>query len=204
MEFRVAIAADVDAVTDTIRLAFQEDPVWGPSLALPSGGTDHLQPFWKIYVEGGMRFSTVFVVGDPGGIAQAVAVWTPPGETELSEAQEAAIADLTSGLFPPERSAQLFELYDRFDAAHPHDVQHYYLGLLATHPEFRGHGIAQQLLAANLAHWDARGVPSYLESTNPANLHRYRRAGFESVASFRAVLTDNDISTMWRASRASA
>jgi GNAT superfamily N-acetyltransferase len=201
MDFRVATAADVDAITDTIRLAFADDPVWGPALVLPDGSTDHLDPFWRIYVEGGMRFGTVFVTGEPGEIVQSTAVWTPPGEAELSEEQEAAITNLITVAFPPDLASSLFELYDRFDAAHPHDVPHAYLGLLATHPDFRGHGIAQQLLAANLAEWDGHGVPSYLESTNPANLHRYRRAGFEENGQFHAVLDDAPITTMWRQPR---
>jgi GNAT superfamily N-acetyltransferase len=202
MEIRVATEVDIEAVTDTIGLAFMDDPVWGPSLVLPDGSTDHLDPFWRLYVEGGMRFSTVFVVGEPGGIAQATAVWTPPGETELSEEQEAEIVQLVNGTFPPDLAAKMFELYDRFDAAHPHHGPHACLGLLATHPDSRGHGIGQQLLAANLADWDARGIPSYLESTNPANLRRYRRAGFEAVGTFSAVLDHAEITTMWRDARA--
>jgi ribosomal protein S18 acetylase RimI-like enzyme len=198
MEHRVATSDDVDAVTETIRLAFLNDPVWGPALALPDGSTDHLEPFWRLYVEGGMRFSTVFVVGEPGGTVQSAAIWTPPGETELSDEQDAAITDLISSVFPVRLAAGLVELYDRFEAAHPHDVPHAYLGLLATHPEFRGHGIGQRLLAGTLAEWDAHSVPSYLESTNPENLHRYVRAGFEPRGEFFAVLEKSLITTMWR------
>jgi GNAT superfamily N-acetyltransferase len=198
MDFRVVTNADVDAVTRTIRLAFMDDPVWGPWLVRPDGGTDHLDPFWRLYVEGAMRFSTAFVTGEVGGIAQAISVWTPPGETELSDAQEEELERLVLETFPPDHAARMFELFDRFEAAHPRGTPHAYLGLLATHPDYRGRGIGQQLLAANLAEWDARGIPSYLESTNSANLHRYRRAGFESVGTFDAVLDDVVITTMWR------
>jgi GNAT superfamily N-acetyltransferase len=198
MEFRVATDADIDGVTDTIRLAFLDDPVWGPAMMLPDGGTDHLDPFWRIYALGGLRSSTLFVLGEPGGIVQATAVWTPPGETELSEEQEAQLTQLITDTFPADLAGRMFELYDRFDAAHPHDTPHAYLGLLATHPNYRGHGIGQQLLAATLADWDAEGIPSYLESTNPANLHRYRRVGFERHGTFDAVLDSAEITTMWR------
>jgi GNAT superfamily N-acetyltransferase len=198
MEHRVATRDDIDAVTDTIRLAFADDPVWGPALALPDGSTDQLTAFWRIYAEGGLRFSTLYVVGEPGGVVQTVAVWTPPGESELSEEQDAEIEQLIRDTYPAERAAALFELYGRFEAAHPHDVPHAYLGLLATHPDYRGRGIGQRLLAANLVDLDARGVPAYLESTNPANLHRYVRAGFDPYGEYRAVLDDALITTMWR------
>jgi GNAT superfamily N-acetyltransferase len=146
-----------------------------------------------------MRFSTAFVTGEVGGIAEAIAVWTPPGETELSDEQEEELEQLVRDTFPQDLTAKMFELFDRFEAAHPRGTPHAYLGLLATHPDHRGRGIGQQLLAANLAAWDTRGVASYLESTNPANLHRYRRAGFEPAGTFDAVLDDAIITTMWRA-----
>ena len=37
MDFRVAVAADVDAVTETITLAFRDDPIWSVALARPDG-----------------------------------------------------------------------------------------------------------------------------------------------------------------------
>jgi GNAT superfamily N-acetyltransferase len=90
------------------------------------------------------------------------------------------------------------ELYERFEANHPTSPEHAYLSLLATHPDHRGHGFGQQLLAANLAAWDRLAVPAYLESTNPANDHRYERAGFRRAGGFRAVRDDAPITTMWR------
>ena len=96
MEFRVATEADVDAVTDTVRLAFLADPIWGPALTRPDGSTDHLDAFWRLYVEGGLRFSTVFMLDD----ASAVAIWIPPGETELSDEQAVELDRLVHEKFP--------------------------------------------------------------------------------------------------------
>jgi GNAT superfamily N-acetyltransferase len=197
MDFRVADETDVDAVADTLRGAFLDDPVWGPALELPSGSTAHLDPFWRIYVRGGLRLSGVYLTG----AAAAISIWTPPGSSELSPEQEGELDALIAEYFPPDVAAPLLELYDRIDAAHPHDREHAYLGLLATNPASRGLGLGQQLLAENLADLDARGVPAYLESTNPANLHRYRRAGFEPFGTFSAVLDDAVVTTMWREPR---
>lgn len=198
MEFRVATDADVDAVTDTIRLAFRDDPIWGPALTRPDGSTEHLDAFWRLYVRGGLRFSTVFMLAD----ASAVAVWIPPGETELSDELDAELQRLVYENFPGGPATSMFELYDRMERAHPWSIPHAYLSILATHPDHRGHGIGQQLLAANLVDWDAQGVPSYLESTNPGNLHRYERAGYRAVDTVVAVLDDAVITTMWRDPRA--
>jgi GNAT superfamily N-acetyltransferase len=89
-------------------------------------------------------------------------------------------------------------LYERFDASRAPLAEHYYLSLLATHPDHRGRGVGQALLGADLALWDAAGVHAYLESTNPGNDHRYMRAGFRPIGGFRAVRDDAWISAMWR------
>jgi len=93
---------------------------------------------------------------------------------------------------------RLAELYERFEANHPQHEEHAYLSLLATHPDHRGRGIGQRLLGENLEIWDRAGVPCYLESTNPANDHRYERAGFRRLGGFTAVLDGAPVTTMWR------
>ena len=74
---------------------------------------------------------------------------------------------------------EVLEVLARFDGAHPRDVPHYYLSIVGTHDDHRGHGIGEALLAENLQRVDAEHMPAYLESSNPANLKRYRRLGFE-------------------------
>ena len=132
--------------------------------------------------------------------ASAVSVWIPPGRSELSDAQEAAVENLVRASLEPAAARSMFELRQRFAANRPRGEPHAYLSLLATHPDHRGQGIGQRLLAEDLARLDANGMPAYLESTNPGNDHRYERAGFETVGGFRAVLDDAPISTMWRPS----
>jgi GNAT superfamily N-acetyltransferase len=190
---------DIDPVTATLTLAFVQDPVWGVALGRPDGSTDHHAAFWRLYVEGALRYSTVFMTEN----ASAVSVWIPPGGTELSNAGEEALERLVKATLEPSAAAALHELWQRFNSNHPRGEPHAYLSLLATHPDHRGRGVGQRLLAADLARWDADDVPAYLESTNPANDHRYERAGFGRIGGFRAVLDDAPISTMWRRARAS-
>jgi GNAT superfamily N-acetyltransferase len=189
MPSRLASASDVDAMATTLALAFETDPIWGPALA----GADDPVPFWRHYVEGALRTSTAWLVDD----AAAVALWTPPGGTELSDAQESAVEAWVDSQLQPALQVAFHELAERFEANRPTEP-HAYLGLLATHPHHRGHGIAQQLLRENLAEWDALGVPTYLESSNPANNHRYERAGYARIGTFTAVLDDATVSQMWR------
>jgi hypothetical protein len=57
------------------------------------------------------------------------------------------------------------------------------------------------LLRENLELIDAEHAPAYLESTNPANLDRYRGVGFEEVGGFSAPNGGPAVTTMWRAPR---
>ncbi|MDR6970791.1 GNAT family N-acetyltransferase [Leifsonia shinshuensis] len=201
MDARIAGPGDVDAVAETIALAFRDDPVWGPALEAADGGTGHLYPFWRFFAEGGIPHGHVWLVDGPRGEAATVALWIPPGADELTEEQEQAADALMQRILTPERFDAYRRLWTLFEQSHPHDTPHMYLSLLATHPEHRGQGVGQRLLAETLARFDADGVPSYLESTNPANDHRYERAGFRPVGGFRAVLGGAAVTTMWRDAR---
>jgi GNAT superfamily N-acetyltransferase len=198
MDVRTATTADVEAVTTTLALAFRDDPVWGPALVSADGSADHLPPFWRAFVEGAVVHGTVFLSDGAAGEAATVAVWLPPGVDELTPEQEHELDVLMAGALSPERFAAYEQLWTLFEDAHPRVRPHMYLSLLATHPDHRGRGIGQQLLAQNLARFDAAGLPAYLESTNPANDHRYERAGFRPIGGFRAVLDDAQVTTMWR------
>jgi GNAT superfamily N-acetyltransferase len=191
---RAATAADVAYVTETIRLAFLDDPVWGPALRRTDGRRLDLTAYWQLFVEGALRFGTARIATD----GAAISIWLPPGEDELSDHQLEALEALISRDLDPAALASLHELYERFEASRGPRPPHAYLSLLAAHPEFRGQGRGQQLLAEDLALWDAAGVPAYLESTNSGNDHRYARAGFRQDGGFNAVRDDTWISAMWR------
>ena len=191
---RLAQAADVDAVCATVALAFSTDPVWGPALEGADGGIDRLARYWRYFVENPQGQGAVWMLEG----AAAVAVWVPPGGEEMSEEQAERLTGFNLDLFGEDGAERLAQLYERFEANHPQQQAHAYLSLLATHPDHRGRGIGQQLLAENLRGWDRAGVPAYLESTNPANDHRYERAGFRRLGGFTAVLDGAPITTMWR------
>jgi ribosomal protein S18 acetylase RimI-like enzyme len=135
----------------------------------------------------------VWVSGD----CAAVAVWIPPGGSELTEDEEKRIEPLLTELIGP-RAPAVAELVDRFGAAHPADPPHYYLSLLGTRPDHRGRGLGMALLRENLRRIDAEGAPAYLESTNPANNARYEGVGFRQVGEFSTPGGERTVATMWR------
>lgn len=190
----IASQAEIDAVTETIALAFAIDPTWGPALAREDGSTAHHLAYWRIFVEGALPHGSVYLSDDRA----AVAVWIPPGEDEMTDHQEAALRLVVTENLASAAQEAMFALWDRFDSNHPQSEPHAYLSLLATHPDHRGRGIAQQLVRENLAAFDAEGLPTYLESTNPANDHRYERLGFAKIGEFAGFVDGSVVSTMWR------
>lgn len=182
-------ADDASGVVDVIASAFGSDPTW--SWAFPDPAAR--RRFWEFAVEGALRYPWVFKTPR----FEAASVWVPPGGTEFSQDQEATLPALLEELVGS-RAAEVAELMRRFDAAHPRAEPHFYLSLLGVGVEQRGRGLGMALLKENLARVDAHRMPAYLESSNPANNHRYESVGFTQVASFRAPGGGPTVTGMWR------
>ena len=191
-----ASAADTERVTAIITLAFAHDPLWAHAMARPDGETAHHAEFWRLFVEGALRYPDTWLTS--GG--EATSIWIPPAGTEMTPEQEQQLADLATDRLGP-AAGDYLELVSRFDAAHPRAEPHYYLTLLGTHPDHRGKGIGMRLLAHDLELIDAEHVPAYLESSNPANDRRYASVGFEPHGEFRYPGGGPVVTTMWRPAR---
>ncbi len=190
---RLATDADAAAITATLSAAFDADPLW--SWAFPD---DEKRPaqyeiFFGLFVESAIPNGWVWTTEQ----ATAVAVWTPPGRSELSEEAEAEVEPfLTAEL--GSHAKPVLQVFESFESACPRDQDFYYLSLLGTHPDHRGRGLGMSLLAANLAQIDAEGMPAYLESSNPANDARYERLGFKHRSQFSTPEGRHTVTTMWR------
>jgi GNAT superfamily N-acetyltransferase len=186
---RIATQQDLDGLTDTLTLAFAQDPLW--SWAFPE--SEQLAIWWRFLIGSALRYPCTWTLD---GYA-AVAVWIPPSGVELSADEEARVEPLLGDLAGA-RAGEILELLARFESSHPEGPPHHYLSLLGVHPDHRGRGIGMGLLADNLVDIDAAGMPAYLESSNSANDRRYERLGFGKVGSFSTPDGAVTVSTMWR------
>jgi GNAT superfamily N-acetyltransferase len=186
---RVATDSDLEGLAMVMTAAFESDPLW--SWALPN--PKDLAIWWRFLIGSALRYPWVWVSGEYA----AASVWIPPNGTELTEEEEERVESLLEELTGP-RAPIVIELLERFEASHPRERPHYYLSLLGTHPNYRGRGLGMGLLAENLAHTDAQGVPAYLESSNPGNNRRYERLGFRQVGEFTTPAGEHTVATMWR------
>ncbi|MEV4616983.1 GNAT family N-acetyltransferase [Kitasatospora sp. NPDC049258] len=192
---RVAGPADIEAVVDTMTTAFFEDPLWGPAFPDADRRATQAAALWRCYVTSALRYPWLLVT--PG--VESAASWIPPGGTELTAAEEERLEGLLTEVAGAAVAGPIMRICEQLEEAHPTEP-HFYLSLLATHDQHRGKGLGMGLLAESLRRVDALGAPAYLESSNPANLPRYERAGF--VARDRITVAGGQVvTTMWRPAR---
>lgn len=190
---RVALATDVDAIVETVAVAFFDDPLWGPIFPEPHTRTQKLAALWRVYVASALpRFPWTIVTEN----IEAVAVWYPPGAAELTPEEEAGFDQLLVDLAGHEAAAEVQAIGQAFDAARPTEP-YFYLSLLATHSDHRRRGLGMGLLRENLSRIDRLDVPTYLESSNPGNDGRYESMGYRKRDEI-VMPSGQRVSTFWR------
>jgi GNAT superfamily N-acetyltransferase len=190
---RLATAAGAAAITATLSSAFEADPLWSWAFPDDDKRPAQYEAFFRLFVESAIPNGWVWTTDQ----AAAAAVWTPPDKSELSEEAEAKLEPFLAAELGA-HAEPVLQVMEQFDLSRPDDQDFYYLSLLGTHPDHRGHGIGMGLLAANLGQIDAEGMPAYLESSNPANNARYERLGFRPRTEFSTPEGLHTVTTMWR------
>jgi hypothetical protein len=194
------VEADLEAIGETLARAFEQDPLWGWAFEATSRERKlaSLASVFGFFAEAALGFGWVRVTDG----AEAVALWIPPGSPEMTPADEARMPAVIADACEPEPAARVMEMLAAFERNHPHEPPHYYLSLLATHPDHAGNRLAVGLVADNLAEIDAADppAPAFLESSNPRNVPRYERLGFRPIREVELVagLTGTQ---MWRPPR---
>jgi GNAT superfamily N-acetyltransferase len=190
---RRAAVGDLPAMVEALALAFHADPVWSWAFPDPEQRLAQHSAVWRVVAESALDYDSAWLVDD----GAAVALWIPPGQPELRPADEERLEALVGEMLG-EGASRVLETFERFDAAHPDGEPHYYLSLLATHPDHSGRGLGMGLLADCLARFDAEGAPAFLESSNPLNTPRYERLSFAVCGEFELPEDGPNVTQMWR------
>jgi GNAT superfamily N-acetyltransferase len=165
---RKATTADLPDVTDTLALAFYDDPVIMWLIEDRSRRRRLLPGFFGAIAESYLAYNETYSVDE--GVSAAV--WAPPGAKDDEE-----LAARLGGA-AQEYAERLFEILGLMEEKHPPE-HHYYLFLLGTRPERQGRGLGSSLMAPVLQTCDRDRVPAYLEATSERNKQLYLRHGFE-------------------------
>lgn len=204
-EVKRAEQSDLEAVAITMAHAFANDPVWcwiyGVEEPLP--------------IETGLGLARKLVAEHVSVDAVHVTVRTSPAESEPAaialwkdntikatdqvidqrETQSEAFTDKFVAQIP-DRIAGLMELGAALHTNRPTE-EHWYLGILGTHPDRQSEGLGSALLRHMLHTTDEAGIPTYLESSNPRNYGFYRRHGYEEIGRF-SVFDSPELARFWR------
>jgi GNAT superfamily N-acetyltransferase len=189
------VPADLDAIVATLTSAFFADPLWGPAFPDVDRRAAQASTMWRLFATSSLRYPWTRVTPN----AESVAMWIPPGGSELTPDEEGALETLLVDTAGREAAEAILAIYDRLEAARPDDP-HFYLTLLGTHDAHRGKGLGMALVRESLTRIDALGAAAYLESSNPANNARYQSVGFTPLDDL-TIATGHTVTTMWRPAR---
>lgn len=198
---RVATEADLEAIAATLARAFEDDLAWGWAFEAGEGGPVDREPklaalrtVFRFCAASALGYGWVRVTAG----VEAVALWVPPGEPEMSPADAERFPAVIREACGEATGERLIRVMEGFDRDHPAEPPHYFLSVLGTHPDHAGHGYGLGLVAENLAEIDAAGgSPAFLETSKPHNVGLYERLGFE-VEREVEVLPGIGSTHMWR------
>jgi ribosomal protein S18 acetylase RimI-like enzyme len=168
-----ATAADRAQVVDTVEAAFVRDPAFRYFLGGPddAGYPAFARAFAGLLFDKRVSSGSVWIV--EGG--RAVAMWDAPRTTTLSDE---GVASAPYGVLAADVQERLGAYDAVVDPIRP-TSPHWYLGVLARHPETAGRGWGRAVMSAGLAAAASDGVDAYLETSSPGNVALYERAGWQ-------------------------
>jgi ribosomal protein S18 acetylase RimI-like enzyme len=120
--------------------------------------------------------------------ASAVAVWFPPGQTELAPLRMLRVGfgalPFKAGLNGTKRFLNAMPLTEKLHKAVT--GPHWYLLTIGTSPARQGQGLGSALVELGTRQADAANVPCYLETGTKSNVAFYTKRGFEIVGQVQA------------------
>lgn len=160
-------------MVDSLVAAFVKDPILRHLFPDEATYPRYAATFFGNLFDRRVHRSSIWTIG--GGAS--VAVWEPPAESPAAGHGSPAEAR-----YPADVWARVQGYDEAVHAALP-TYPFWYLGVLGTHPDSAGRGWGRAVMRAGLARAAADGLPAILETSNPANVELYRRAGWEVVGS---------------------
>jgi ribosomal protein S18 acetylase RimI-like enzyme len=95
-----------------------------------------------------------------------------------------ALEALVRDTVPEPARSEVRSILEQMDEAHPYEP-HWHLAFIGVDPVWHGRGIGAALLRHALERIDEKGLPAYLESSNPRNVPLYQRHGFAVIREIR-------------------
>ena len=173
---RQATTADLARVCRTAQVAFAADPLmhW----LYPDDDEYRTQSpgAWYHLARRSITLGCTYTTDD----AVAIGMYFPPGRPEV-EVDDVAVPGV---LAPSEELRAKFAALGEVMHAHIPADEHWYLNVLATHPDWQRQGYGAAIIAPVAEICRRDGLPLYLETQTAANVAYYRHLGFEVRSEF--------------------
>ncbi|WP_321800249.1 GNAT family N-acetyltransferase [Burkholderia sp. BCC1988] len=173
MKARIAVAADMDVVSQTLGAGFFYDPVISFGFPDLQRRTAALPGFFRIYADLAFERGTVWMLGD----GAAAALTFPSDVLDLTDDEMAKIdgrlMDVCGQDYETTRA-----FLDGLSETHPHGPFHQYTLFIAARPEYHGKGVGAKLVNHLHDTWSRQGTPAYLEASSPRSRLFYLRNGY--------------------------
>lgn len=101
----------------------------------------------------------------------------------------------------PGRAGDAFRVAEAERHIHP-DEAHWWLVVVGVDPSHQGTGVGSVMVESLVSRADTEGAPTYLRTTNEANLAFYARFGFEVRDEVRSVPSAPPMWLLWRKPKA--
>jgi GNAT superfamily N-acetyltransferase len=192
---RLGVQSDVDGMIETAVEAFFEDPVTVWIYPEESGRRQKLEEWYRLTFQIGFRAGHTYRTPEN----KAIAIWAPPSVPQMfdSEPESRAMAEMFRRHLGS-RARPVFDGLMTIENAHPREVPHFYLSLLATAPEMQGKGLASALLEEVLGRCDDEVWPAYLETSRERNVRFYEGRGFRETGTVEIPDGGPKLWFMWR------
>jgi GNAT superfamily N-acetyltransferase len=199
MLIRRATRADYPRIERTTVRAFANDPLARWMLPTDDEYTLLAPAFFGMALKRWLAAGEVWITND----CVALAAWAPPDAQQPNDEVTAELGALFA-LFAP-------EYHDRFNALtacippHRPDESHWYLNVLATHPDWQAQGFGRLVTQPIHTRADVEGFGCYLETETEANVSIYYRMGYTVRSEWDLTVADGTVGPhmwgMWRAPR---
>jgi GNAT superfamily N-acetyltransferase len=184
---RRALPGERAGVAATVAAAFAEDPAWAFIFA---------QEYERLAARFAEALFDVRVLANNVWVTDdlaAVAMWDSPGKSDVPPGHAESVWARYRAIAGEDAWKRIETYNEAVSAVAPADP-HWYLGVLATHPQRRRQGLATAVLTPILDEAERLGLACCLETSTAENRRFYERRGFTRAAD---VLLPGGPATWW-------
>lgn len=176
IDVRIATERDESELVRTLAVAFDRDPFVEWFVRKDQKRPSAVDRYFRVILRRLIPFASVYTTPSCNGVA----VWSPPGQWELSPLEQLRLLPDMLHIIGADRLSDVATRLVGLEKSRPAE-RHYFLALVGTVPAMQGHGIGSAILRPALERCDREGMTAVLDTYLEHNRRWYERLGFEVI-----------------------